>query len=303
MRSMVYKSVSVVFVIAVVMIFMAAHHEEESDDLASLKEAFNLNRDSWNSADVETHFGTVHPQGSFIGDDGGLGDFQDIDYERARNWAKWVNENMEVQMDNLNFNIQGNVAVVTFIQTGTSKENGREWMRNIHSHVWTRVDGKWLRVHEQITPVTAEIMAMTNRFIEEVFNKGDLSVADELCAPDIVRTEPPSTGAVTNGIEELKQFVVAVRTAFPDVKITIDRGMIARANRVTAQWTFSGTHQGEFMGVAATGKKVTNTGISILTFAKGKIVADTTMWDPLNLWRQLGVDPPQPPAADSSAAE
>ena len=303
MRSMFYKTISVVLMIAVGMMIMAAHHEKESDDLASLKEAFNLNRDSWNSADVETHFGTVHPQGSFIGDDGGLGDFQDIDYERARNWAKWVNENMEVQMDNLNFNIQGNVAVVTFIQTGTSKENGREWMRNIHSHVWTRVDGKWLRVHEQITPVTAEIMAMTNRFIEEVFNKGDLSVADELCAPDIVRTEPPSTGAVTNGIEELKQFVVAVRTAFPDVKITIDRGMIARANRVTAQWTFSGTHQGEFMGVAATGKKVTNTGISILTFAKGKIVADSAMWDPLNLWRQLGVDPPQPPAADSSAAE
>ena len=79
--------------------------------------------------------------------------------------------------------------------------------------------------------------------------------------------------------------------------------MIARANKVTAQWTFSGTHQGEFMGVAATGKKVTNKGISILTFAKGKIVADDAMWDPLNLWRQLGVDPPQPPATDSSTAE
>ena len=57
------------------------------------------------------------------------------------------------------------------------------------------------------------------------------------------------------------------------------------------------------MGVAATGKKVTNPGISIFTFAKGKIVADTAMWDPLNLWRQLGVDPPQPPAADSGTAE
>ena len=42
MRSMVYKSVSVVFVIAVVVIFMAAHHEKGSDDLASLKEAHNL---------------------------------------------------------------------------------------------------------------------------------------------------------------------------------------------------------------------------------------------------------------------
>jgi len=282
---------------------MAAHHEEESDDLASLKEAFNLNRESWNSADIETHFSTIHPEGGGINDSGGLGKHGDYTLEQVRGWAKWMNENVESQIDDLNFNIQGSTAVVTFNQTGTSKENGREWIRNIHSHVWTRVDGKWLRVHEQITPVTAEIMAMTNRFIEEVFNKGDLFVADELCAPDIVRTEPPSTGAVTNGIEELKQFVVAVRTAFPDVKFTIDRGMLARANRVTAQWTFSGTHQGEFMGVAATGKKVTNTGISILTFAKGKIVADSAMWDPLNLWRQLGVDPPQPPAADSSTAE
>ena len=209
---------------------------------------------------------------------------------------------MESQIDNLNFNIQGSVATVTFNQTGTNKGNSREW-RTAVSQVWTRTDGKWLRFHEHATHITNDLMDMTSRFIEEVWNKGDLSVVDELCAPDIVRTEPPSTGAVTNGIEELKQFVVAVRTAFPDVKITIDRGMIARANRVTAQWTFSGTHQGEFMGVAATGKKVTNTGISILTFAKGKIVADSAMWDPLNLWRQLGVDPPQPPAADSSTAE
>ena len=71
----------------------------------------------------------------------------------------------------------------------------------------------------------------------------------------------------------------------------------------TVQWTFSATHQGEFLGVAATGKKVTNSGISILTFAKGKIVDDYATWDDLHIWRQLGVDPPQPPAADSSTAE
>ena len=302
MRSMFYKTISVVLMIAVGMMIMAAHHEKESDDLASLKEAFNLNRESWNSADIETHFSTIHPEGGGINDSGGLGKHGDYTLEQVRGWAKWMNENVESQIDDLNFNIQGSTAVVTFNQTGTSKENGREW-RTAVSQVWTHTDGKWLRLHEHATHITNDLVDMTNRFIEEVFNKGDLSVADELCAPDIVRTEPPSTGAVTNGIEELKQFVVAVRTAFPDVKITIDRGMIARANRVTAQWTFSGTHQGEFMGVAATGKKVTNTGISILTFAKGKIVADTAMWDPLNLWRQLGVDPPQPPAADSSAAE
>ena len=302
MRSMVYKSISVVLMIAVGMMIMAAHHEKESDDLASLKEAFNLNRESWNSADIETHFSTIHPEGGGINDSGGLGKHGDYTLEQVRGWAKWMNENMESQMDNLNFNIQGNVAVVTYSVTSTNKETGREG-RGSRSDTWVRTDGKWLRLNYQTTPLTNDLMAMTQRSIEEVWNKGDLSVVDELFAADAVHTGPPSTGAVTNGIEERKQFITAVRTAFPDVKFTIDRGMLARANRVTVQWTITGTHQGEFMGIAATGKKVTNKGISILTFAKGKIVADYAMWDPLNLWRQLGVDPPQPPAADSSTAE
>ena len=299
---MVYMSISVVLMMVVVMIFMAAHHEKESDDLASLKEAFNLNRDSWNSADIETHNSTIHPEGGGINDSGGLGKHGDYTLEQVRGWAKWMNENVESQIDDLNFNIQGSTAVVTFNQTGTSKENGREW-RTAVSQVWTHTEGKWLRLHEQATPLTNDLVDMTNRFIEEVWNKGDMSVADELCAPDIVRTTPPSIGAVTNSVEEMKQGIISWRESFPDAKITVDRGMIARGNRVTVQWTFSGTHQGEFMGVAATGKKATSSGISILTFAKGKIVDDYAMWDDLDVWRQLGVDPPQPPAADSSAAE
>ena len=135
-------------------------------------------------------------------------------------------------------------------------------------------------------------VAVANRFIEEAYNKGDLFVADEICAPDIVFTDPPSTGVVLNGIEELKQYLIAVRTAF-DCKIIIDE-ISAGDNKVTSQWTFSGTHQGEFLGVAATGKKATTSGISILTFAQGKIVDSYSMWDTLNLWWQLGVDPPKP---------
>ena len=302
MRSMVYKSISVVLMIAVGMMIMAAHHEKESDDLASLKEAHNLNWESWATADMETHFSTTHPDGSGIFDDGYLGSMKNVDYDQARDSAKSMYETVDFQMDNLNFNVQGNVAVVTYTQTSTNKETGREY-KAIRTDVWTLTDGKWLRLHFQITPLTNDLMVMAQRSIEEAWNKGDLSVADELFAADVVHTGPPSTGAVTNGIEEQKQFITAVRTAFPDVKFTIDRGMLARANRVTVQWTFSGTHQGEFMGVAATGKKVTNSGISILTFAKGKIVDTYAMWDPLNLWRQLGVAPPQPPAAESSEAE
>mgnify|MGYP006877076220 CR=1 FL=1 len=52
--------------------------------------------------------------------------------------------------------------------------------------MWTHTDGKWLRLHFQITLLTNDLVDMTNRFIEEVLNKGDLSVVDELCALDIV---------------------------------------------------------------------------------------------------------------------
>ena len=94
------------------------------------------------------------------------------------------------------------------------------------------VDGKWLRFHDQAIPLTVVNVAMTNRFIEEAWNKGDLSVIDELCDP----------GMVT----EQKQRVTSWRTAFPDFKLSIDE-ISAGDNKVTVEWTFAGTHQGEFM--------------------------------------------------------
>ena len=283
MRSMVYKSISVVFVIAVVMIFMAAHHEKESDDLASLKEAHNLHWEGWKSADMETHFSTVHPEGSGIFPDGYLASgMKNLDYDSLRNSAKQWYENFEVQMDNLNFNIQGNIAVGTYNQTTTNKETGRE-EKSIRTDVWTRTDGKWLRFYFQYTPLTAANVDMTNRLVEEVWNKGNLSVIDEIFPSNMV------TGQ--------KQGITSWREAFPDFQLTIDE-ISAGDNKVTVEWTFAGTHQGEFMGVAATGKKATNTGIAVMTFAGGKIVKMSVAFDSLNLWRQLGVDPPQPPAAE-----
>ena len=168
MRSMVYKTISVVFVIAVVMIFMAAHHEKENDDLASLKEAHNLHWEGWKSADMETHFSTVYLEGSGIFPDGYLASsMKNLDYDSLRNSAKQWYENFEVQIGNPNFNIQGNVAVGTYNQTTTNKETGRE-RKTIRTDVWARTGGKWLRFHFQYTPLTADNVVMTNRFMEEV---------------------------------------------------------------------------------------------------------------------------------------
>ena len=149
------------------------------------------------------------------------------------------------------------------------------------------VDGKWLRFHHQVTLLTVNNVAMTNRFIEEAWNKGDLSLLDELCDPNIVM--------------EQKQGVTSWRVAFPHLQMTVDE-ISAGNNKVTVEWTITGTHQGEFMGVA-TGKKVKYSGIGVATFAGGKLSETSVASDFLNLWRQLGVDPPQPPAVDSSGAE
>ena len=172
-------------------------------------------------------------------------------------------------------------------QTATNKETGRE-EKNIRTDVWTRTDGKWLRFHFQYTPLTADNVAMTNRLVEEVWNKGNLSVIDEIF---------PS-----NMVTEQKQGVTSWRAAFPDFQLTIDE-ISAGNNKVTVEWTFTGTHQGDYMGVAATGKKVENSGIGVVTFAGGKIARASIVSDSLILWRQLGVDPPQPPATDSSTAD
>ena len=225
---------------------------------------------------METHFSTVYPEGSGIFPDGYLASsMKNLDYDSLRNSAKQWYENFEVQIGNPNFNIQGNVAVGTYNQTTTNKETGRE-RKTIRTDVWTHTDGKWLRLHFQYAHLTADNVAMTNRLIEEAWNKGDLSVIDEIFSSDMVT--------------EQKQGVTSWRAAFPDFQLTIDE-ISAGDNKVTVEWTFAGTHQGEFMGVAATGKKATNTGIAVMTFAGGKISKTSVAFDSLNLMETAGSRP------------
>ena len=97
----------------------------ESDDLVSLKEAFSLSRESWQSADVETHFSLIRPEAKSMGTGGVLGEMlQDVDYEEVRNTAKRMNEGREYRIDDLDFNIHGSVATVTFNEIGINEDNG-----------------------------------------------------------------------------------------------------------------------------------------------------------------------------------
>ena len=131
--------------------------------------------------------------------------------------------------------------------------------------------------------------AIVQRFIEEVWNKGNLAVIDELCAANFVDYGPASTD-VTRGLDSLKQSVTMYRTAFPDLQLTVE-DMVAVGDKVVTRWTARSTHKGDFMGIAPTNKQTTVTGISIDRIAGGKIEETWEAWDRMALMQQLGVAP------------
>jgi len=127
------------------------------------------------------------------------------------------------------------------------------------------------------------------RLVEEVWNKGNLPVADELLAATYVDHDP-STPDVGRGPESEKRKATLYRTAFPDFRLTIE-DLIAAEETVTARWSCRGTHTGDLRGIAPTGKQFNISGISIARFASGKMVEGWVNWDALGLMQQLGVVP------------
>ena len=127
------------------------------------------------------------------------------------------------------------------------------------------------------------------RLFEEVWNKGQLPVADELFAPTYTHHDS-STPDVGRGPESEKKRVTLYRNAFPDIRLTIE-DMLAEGDTVVARWSCRGTHKGELNGIAPTGKQFNITGTSIARFTNGKMFEGYINWDSLGLMQQLGVVP------------
>ena len=123
---------------------------------------------------------------------------------------------------------------------------------------------------------------------EEILNKGNIALFDELCAPNFVKHAlQPGTDY---GIEGSKQSVVMLRTAFPDIIYTVE-DLIAEGDKVVARWTAQGTHTGEFMGIPPTNKPVRFSGIEIIRVVDGQAVEEWEELDRLGLMTQLGAIP------------
>jgi steroid delta-isomerase-like uncharacterized protein len=136
--------------------------------------------------------------------------------------------------------------------------------------------------------MSASNRAIVQRFIEEVINQQKLAVADEIVVQDFVELDP-LPGQV-QGREGLKDVLAGFFSAFPDMHWVLEE-QIGEGDKVVTRFAWTGTQQGMFMGIPATGKKVTVKGVVIDRVAGDKMVDSRMLMDSLGMLQQLGVIP------------
>jgi steroid delta-isomerase-like uncharacterized protein len=134
----------------------------------------------------------------------------------------------------------------------------------------------------------ADTKLIVKRLFEEPW-KGDFGVIDELVADTYIGYDPSQPEPI-RGPEGVKANLQQYIDAFSDARITVDE-QFAEGDRVATRWTGRGTHSGEIAGIAATGKEVTVSGLTLSRLEGGKVVEEFTNWDTLGMLVQLGAVP------------
>jgi steroid delta-isomerase-like uncharacterized protein len=141
----------------------------------------------------------------------------------------------------------------------------------------------------QSVPSAEANKALVRRVYEEGLNQGNLAILDELLADDLA-DHSLFPGQAT-GRESFTRRFTLVRTAFPDVTMTVEDAM-AEGDKVICRWTLRGTHTGPFASLPATGRSVQISGINITRIAGGRIEEHWASFDHLGLLQQLGAFQP-----------
>jgi len=123
------------------------------------------------------------------------------------------------------------------------------------------------------------------RYFQDLWGKGDESLIDELLHPEYVNHSPGSPTMSTDR-EGVRWVLRALRTAFPDLRYAIE-DMVVGDDAVAVRTTMSGTHRGDFFGLAPTGRAFRVKQINIERFRDGRIVAHHRITDMAELMKQL----------------
>lgn len=127
--------------------------------------------------------------------------------------------------------------------------------------------------------------AVVRQFIEEVINQGDIDGAGRFVWEDVVEQVPfPGQGP---GLEGLKDVLRGMRSAFPDLHWTVEEQLVD-GDKVLTRFTWTGTHEGMFLGVPRTGRAVSVWGMVIDRLVEGRIKDTRILMDAMGLMIQLG---------------
>ena len=124
-------------------------------------------------------------------------------------------------------------------------------------------------------------------YFQAVWNEGRLDRLDEFVDPGFIDHES-TFPFVARGSEGLRKVLLFFRSAFPDLQWTIE-DLLAEGSKVVVRFTVRGTHRGSVLGFAATGKRVSVTGLTITDWQGGRMVEAWTQWDALGLMQQIGL--------------
>ncbi|MDQ3657276.1 MAG: ester cyclase, partial [Chloroflexota bacterium] len=141
--------------------------------------------------------------------------------------------------------------------------------------------------------------AIARQWEEEVLGQGNLDLANDLLADDFAHDG--AIGAEAASREERIQRVVDFRTAFPDLSVTVEE-VLTEDDLVVVRYTNTATHQGEYAGIAPTGREVAWTGIIVFRIECGRIIETWSESDRLGLIQQLenSAEPAMPEATPAS---
>jgi steroid delta-isomerase-like uncharacterized protein len=142
--------------------------------------------------------------------------------------------------------------------------------------------------------------ARIRAFIDRVLTAGEIDATGDYFHADVVE-EVPFPGQAP-GLHGLRETLIRLRRAFPDMHWRVEEQM-AEDTRVLTRFCWSGTHQGEFLGIPPTNRVVRVWGMVIDRFEGEKVTSTRILMDTFSLLQQLGVVPTAPEAgADQNAA-
>ena len=183
---------------------------------------------------------------------------------------------------------------------GTLAANGKEVIIPIHL-TYRFLDGKIIREIGMWDPseIVLALQEMnsknstamqTMKKVVDGWNAHDISNLKALSVENLVRS---SNGVVdVNNIDEYAGFMNTFVTAFPDFNVTVNDASES-GNKLFVNWTVNGTHNGDFMGNAPTGKKIETHGFSVWSLNDtGKLTREDAYYDNMDLYNQLGIQPP-----------